>query len=89
MRLSVAIITKNEAHNLAACLASVGFADERVVLDSASTDGTQQIATQFGARVVVSDQWSGFGKGKNGAIDLCTGDWILWLDADERIPPKL
>lgn len=89
MRLSVAIITKNEATNLAACLASVGFADELVVLDSASTDGTQQIATQFGARVEVSDQWSGFGKEKNKAIDLCTGDWILSLDADERIPPKL
>lgn len=89
MRLSVAIITKNEARNLAACLASVGFADELVVLDSASTDGTRQIAAQFGARVEVSDQWSGFGKEKNRAIDLCTGDWILSLDADERIPPEL
>lgn len=89
MTLSVAIITKNEAHNLANCLASVGFADEIVVLDSSSTDGTRQIAAEFGARIEVSDQWAGFGKEKNKAIDLCTGDWILSLDADERIPSEL
>lgn len=89
MTLSVAIITKNEAHNLAACLASVDFADEIMVLDSASTDGTRQIATSFGARVEISNQWSGFGKEKNKVIDLCSHDWILSLDADERIPPEL
>jgi glycosyltransferase involved in cell wall biosynthesis len=89
MRLSVAIITKNEAHNLAACLASLDFVDEIVVLDSSSTDNTRQIAAQYGAIVEVSTQWEGFGKEKNKAIDLCTGDWILSLDADERVPASL
>jgi len=89
MRLSAVIITKNEACNLLPCLASLDFVDEIVVLDSSSVDDTRRIALQFGARVEISAQWDGFGKEKNKGIDLCTGDWILSLDADERIPPNL
>lgn len=89
MSLSVAIIAKNEAHNLAACLTSVDFADEVVVLDSCSTDDTPNIASNYGARLEISNRWDGFGKEKNKVIDLCSGDWILSLDADERIPPEL
>lgn len=89
MSLSVAIITKNEALNLVACLESVKFADEVVVLDSLSTDNTREIAERFGARVESSTEWEGFGKEKNKVIRLCRGDWILSLDADERVPIEL
>ena len=87
-RLSVILITKNEAHNIAACLASVAWADEIVVLDSDSTDGTQDICRRAGASVVETD-WPGFGRQKNRAIDRATGEWILSIDADERVTPEL
>ncbi|MEW5879230.1 MAG: glycosyltransferase family 2 protein [Pseudomonadota bacterium] len=88
-RLSVAIIARNEEGNLPACLASVEFADEIVVVDHASTDRTAQIARDRGARVVETADWPGFGAQKNRALDACTGDWILSLDADERVTPQL
>lgn len=88
-RLSVAIITLNEELNLPDCLASVAFADEIVVVDSGSTDRTVEIARVAGAKVVIAANWSGFGTQKNRALAECTGDWILSLDADERIPPDL
>ncbi|MDF3822524.1 glycosyltransferase family 2 protein [Leptospira sp. 96542] len=87
-RLSVIIITKNEAANIEDCLRSVAFADEVIVLDSGSSDGTVEIARKLGAIVKVSD-WSGFGPQKNKALALATGDWVLSLDADERISPQL
>ena len=86
--LSVAIITKNEEANLARTLASVQFADEIVVLDSASNDRTQEIARNFHA-IVYDEAWQGFSGSKNSAIAKCTGDWILSLDADEELSPKL
>lgn len=88
MKLSVIIITKNEAHCIARCLQSVDFADEVIVLDSGSTDGTVEICRQLGAQVSVTD-WPGFGVQKNRALDLATGDWVLSLDADETVTPKL
>jgi glycosyltransferase involved in cell wall biosynthesis len=88
-RLSVAIIARNEERNLAACLASVAFADEIVVVDHASTDRTQQIARAAGARVIETADWPGFGPQKNRALDACTGEWILSIDADERVTPEL
>lgn len=88
-RLSVAIITHNEARNIAHCLRSVSFADEVVVVDHASSDDTRAIAAQCGARVVVAPDWPGFGVQKNRAIDACAGDWILSLDADERVSEAL
>ncbi|HET6720856.1 MAG TPA: glycosyltransferase family 2 protein, partial [Rhodocyclaceae bacterium] len=87
--LSVAVITKNEASRLAACLASVaGLADEVVVVDSGSSDGTVALAEALGARVIVTD-WPGFGVQKNRAVAACRNDWVLCLDADERLSPEL
>jgi glycosyltransferase involved in cell wall biosynthesis len=87
--LSVIIITKNEARNIAACLESVRFADEVIVLDSCSTDGTADIARSLGAKVVVSEDWPGFGRQKNRALELATQQWVLSIDADERVTPAL
>jgi glycosyltransferase involved in cell wall biosynthesis len=87
--LSVIIITKNEASNLKDCLDSVSFADEIIVLDSGSTDQTAAIALNFGAKVHQTNDWPGFGKQKNRALDLATGDWVLSIDADERVSAEL
>ena len=84
--LSVAIITYNEERRLPACLASVAFAAEVVVVDSESTDRTVAIAEQSGAKVQ-RQPWRGFGLQKQSAIDLCTQPYILVLDADERVAP--
>ncbi|HZY16691.1 MAG TPA: glycosyltransferase family 2 protein [Ramlibacter sp.] len=88
-RLSVVIITKNEILNLAACLRSVHFADEVVVVDSGSTDGTVELARALGAHVVQTPDWPGYGPQKNRALDAATGDWVLSLDADEQVTPEL
>ncbi|HZR37963.1 MAG TPA: glycosyltransferase family 2 protein [Nevskia sp.] len=88
-RLSVVLITRNEAHNIAACLESVAWADEIVVLDSGSSDETVAICRRHGARVEISPDWPGFGPQKNRALDLAGGDWLLSLDADERVTPEL
>ncbi|MBV2235972.1 MAG: glycosyltransferase family 2 protein [Sterolibacterium sp.] len=88
-RLSVIVITKNEAHCIAACLDSANFADELIVLDSGSTDATVEIAAAHGAQVHVSADWPGFGPQKNRALALARGDWVLALDADEILTPAL
>ena len=89
-RLSVIIITKNEAHNIEDCLKSVEWADEIVVVDSESTDATAEIAGQFSEKVkVLVTDWPGYGRQKQRALDMATGDWILSLDADERVTPAL
>lgn len=85
--LSVAIITKNEAANLPACLESIAFASQVVVVDSGSTDETVKIARDFGCDVYEED-WLGFGRQKQVAVDRCRNEWILILDADERVPPE-
>lgn len=86
--LSVAIITLNAATQLADCLASAAFADDIVVIDSGSTDGTPALAQAHGARVVHCD-WRGFGPQKQFAVDSAQHDWVLCLDADERVSPEL
>jgi len=85
--LSVAIITKNEEENLRACLQSVAFSGQIVVVDSGSTDATLQIAAEFESDIY-REAWHGFGPQKQLAIDKCREPWILILDADERIPPE-
>jgi glycosyltransferase involved in cell wall biosynthesis len=87
--LSVIIITKNEARNIAACLESVRFADEILVLDSGSTDGTVEIARNLGAIVHQSEIWPGFGPQKNRVLDLATQPWVLAIDADELVTAQL
>lgn len=86
--LSVAIITLNAAAQLAACLDSAAFADDIVVVDSGSTDGTVELAEARGARVVQQD-WLGFGPQKQFAVEAAKHDWVLCLDADERVSPEL
>jgi glycosyltransferase involved in cell wall biosynthesis len=87
-KLSVIIITKNEAANMRACVESVAWADEIIVVDSGSSDGTPDICRALGTKVYEHD-WPGFGPQKNRALDYATGDWVLSLDADERVPPDL
>lgn len=87
-RLSAIVITKNEAGNIADCLDTLAFCDERVVVDGGSTDDTARIAESKGAHVVVHD-WQGFGAQKNFALSLAQGDWVLSIDADERVSPAL
>lgn len=89
MRLSVIVITRNERANISDCLLCLDFADEVVVLDYSSTDGTAEIARSFGAKVYVTEDWPGFGLQKNRALDLAGGDWVLSIDADERVTPEL
>lgn len=87
--LSVIIITKNEQAHIAACIESVSFADEIIVLDSGSTDETCAIARRLGAQVYHTTHWPGFGPQKNKALDLATKEWVLSIDADERVPTEL
>lgn len=87
-RLSAIVIAKNEASKIEACLDSLAFCDERIVVDGGSTDNTVHLAEAKGARVAAHD-WQGFGPQKNFALSLATGDWVLSLDADERVPPAL
>lgn len=88
MSISVIIITHNEEKNILACLSSVKWADEIVVVDAFSTDNTKKLAEEFGAKVF-QVKWQGYGKQKNYALSLASMDWILSLDADERITPEL
>jgi glycosyltransferase involved in cell wall biosynthesis len=88
-QLSVCIITRNEARNIGACLESVAWADEVVVLDSGSHDETEAICREFGVRFHTATDWKGFGVQKNRALALTTGHWVLVLDADERVSDAL
>jgi glycosyltransferase involved in cell wall biosynthesis len=89
MRLSVIVITHNESTNIADCLSTLAFADEIIVVDCASTDGTPDVARSLGAVVHVTTDWPGFGIQKNRALDLAQHPWVLSLDADERVPAEL
>lgn len=86
--LSIVVVAKNEAARIGDCLASAAFADEVLVLDSGSTDGTPDIARAAGATVVATD-WPGYGPQVARGFGLARGDWVLSLDADERVPPAL
>jgi glycosyltransferase involved in cell wall biosynthesis len=87
-RLSAIIITKNEAANIADCLDSVAFADERIIVDSGSNDETVAIARAKGARTEFH-AFEGFGRQFNHALSLATGEWVLSIDADERVSSAL
>lgn len=86
--LSIIIAAKNEARNIADCVQSASFADEVIVLDSGSTDGTAQLAEAAGAHVVLTD-WPGYGPQQSRGINLAKSEWVLSLDADERISQAL
>jgi glycosyltransferase involved in cell wall biosynthesis len=87
-RLSAIIIALNEAGNIGDCLDTLSFCDERIVVDGGSTDATAQLAQGKGARVV-SHPFEGFGAQKGFALSLATGDWVLSIDADERVSAPL
>ena len=89
MRLSIIIITRNEELNIKECLESAVFADEVIVVDHASTDRTAEFARSYGAHVHVTQDWPGFGPQKNRALAFATGDWVLSIDADERVSEDL
>jgi glycosyltransferase involved in cell wall biosynthesis len=86
--LSAVVITQNAAAEIAACLESAAFADEILVVDSGSGDATAEIAARRGARVLQKD-WLGFGRQKQFAVEQAAHDWVLCLDADERVSPEL
>lgn len=86
--LSIIIITKNEALNIRECIEAVKWADEIIVVDSGSTDDTVAICREFTPHVYIHD-WPGFGIQKNRALDYASKDWVLSLDADERVTPEL
>lgn len=88
-RLSVVMITKNEAELLRGCLQSVSWADEIIVLDSGSTDNSVALAESFGAKVFTHTDWQGFGKQRQKAQSYATQDYVLMIDADERVTPEL
>jgi glycosyltransferase involved in cell wall biosynthesis len=82
------VIAKNEEANIGPCLDGLAFCDERIVVDAGSSDRTVELAQQKGARVV-THAWEGFGAQKNFALSLAQGDWVLSIDADERVSPAL
>lgn len=89
MGLSIAIISKNEEKNIGRTLESIdGIADEIILIDSFSTDKTLEIAQQYNCKIF-QEEWKGFAKQKNSALEKCTQDWILSIDCDEVITPEL
>ena len=86
--LSVIVITKNEAHNIEACLNSVSFAEDIVVVDAQSNDTTVELAKKYSTSVFIKP-WHGFAAAKQFAVQQTKYSWILWLDADERVMPEL
>ena len=86
--LSIAIVALNEEENIKQVLESVRWADQIVLVDSGSSDRTCEIAREYGALVIV-EPWRGYTAQKNYALELCTSDWVLSLDADEEVSPEL
>jgi Glycosyl transferase family 2 len=88
-RLSICMLTRDEAHSLPQALASLkGLADELIIADTGSIDGTLKIAREHGATLIKHTWEESFSAGRNAALDAVTGDWILWLNADEEIPAE-
>jgi glycosyltransferase involved in cell wall biosynthesis len=86
--LSVIVITKNEERNIRECLESVSWASDIVVVDAGSSDKTVELAKQVTRKVFV-DAWKGYGAARNEALTHCDNEWVLWIDADERVTPAL
>ena len=86
--LTAIVIAQNEAHHIQACLQSLSWADQRLVVDGGSVDGTAELALQEGARVLARP-FDTFARQRNHAIDQCATEWVLFVDADERVEPAL
>ncbi len=87
--ISVIILTKNEESNIAACLNSVSWCDEKIVIDDQSTDNTVEIAKNKGAKVFSRTMGNNFSDQRNYGLEKAQGDWILFIDADERVSSAL
>jgi (heptosyl)LPS beta-1,4-glucosyltransferase len=87
--ISAILITKNEENNIRDCLASLVFAEEIVVVDSGSTDGTEEISRSDPRVRWYPEKWKGFGPQKNSALDKAGGPWVFSIDADERVTEEL
>jgi (heptosyl)LPS beta-1,4-glucosyltransferase len=88
-RISAVLIVKNERQNIVDCLEDLNWADDLVVLDTGSDDDTAALAKNCGARVFHQEKWEGFGRAKQEVVSLALYDWILSIDADERISAEL
>ncbi len=88
MKLSAVVVTQNEEKNIARCLESVRFADEIIVVDAHSEDGTVEIARRYGARIFMRE-WDGFAAQKQFAVDQARGEWVLLIDSDEEASEAL
>lgn len=86
--ISALIIAKNEEANIRECLESIRWIKDIVVVDAGSVDKTVAVARKVTRKVYVK-RWKGFGPARNFALSKCTGEWVLWIDADERVTPKL
>ncbi len=86
--LSVITLALNEEHNIAECLSGVQWANELIVVDSGSVDKTVEVAKRFTDKVL-RVEWKGYGATKNFALQHASSEWVLWLDADERVTPEL
>jgi len=86
--LSAILITLNVEQHIEACLSALSFTDEIIVVDSGSTDRTAELAKQHTDHVLVTE-WKGYAEAKQFALEKATGDWVLWVDADERVPEPL
>lgn len=87
--ISICVVTKNEEHNIVDCLKSVAdFANEIIIIDSESTDRTVELARQFTDKIMIMP-WQGCGPQKKSVVSMATSDWVLIIDADERVTPEL
>jgi len=89
MKISVTVIALNEEHRIRACLESVRWADEIVIVDSGSVDRTRDLAREFTDKVFEDPDWAGYGRQKNRAASRARNDWILNVDADETVTEEL
>lgn len=89
MKVSATVITLNEEQNIGDCLASLDFADEIVVVDSGSSDRTEELCLLHPKVRFFRQEWLGYGRQKNRAAELAVNDWVLNIDADERVTPEL
>ena len=88
-KLSIIIITKNEQNLIRDCLQSISWADEIIVVDSGSNDSTLDICREYTKHILINTDWQGFGYQKELALQQATGEWVLSIDADERVTPEL
>jgi glycosyltransferase involved in cell wall biosynthesis len=87
--ISVIILTKNEEENIAQCLDSVSWCDEKIIIDDHSTDKTVEIAKKKGAKVFIHSMYNDFSQQRNFGLEKANGDWLLFIDADERVSSSL